>query len=382
MDAPTTVEELAEAVRTAYEHGEPQVPWGAGTRQHLGSLPSSELAVLHVNAVDRLVAHVPADMTVTVEAGMTLGVLQQRLHAHNQWLPWNPPAPREATIGGLLASAASGPLRLGYGTPRDWVLGMRVVLGDGRIVKSGGNVVKNVAGYDLHKLHIGALGTLGVIAEVTMRVFPLLETAATVSARATDLATAIAYAEALRTAPLAPVSLVVASNALPGFEVLARYEGVEAGVLRQIRLAQQRVAHAVVVQADSDVWTQLAQFAQPHALNQTVILRAGAAPVHVPFVLAALRDCAPDVVGLIGYVGVGVAYARWPATADLAAQLQTLRTALEARGGYVVVEYAPAPFNRSLDLWGTAPPTLALMRSLKQKWDPRDILNRGRYLVF
>src|SRR5947207_167556 len=172
---PATPDELAAILRDASERGQVVVPWGAGTLQHLGYPPNPEAIILHTAALNRIVEYNPADLTITVEAGATLGAVQETLRPHGQWLPWDPPAPGTATIGGLLAAGASGPLRLGYGAPRDWVLGMRVALGDGRLIKSGGKVVKNVAGYETHKLQIGALGTLGVIVEVTFKLSPLPE---------------------------------------------------------------------------------------------------------------------------------------------------------------------------------------------------------------
>src|SRR5439155_26346249 len=164
-----------------------------------------------------------------------------------QWLPWNPPAPGGATIGGLLAAGASGPLRLGYGSPRDWALGMRVAVADGRLVKSGGKVVKYVAGYEAHKLHIGALGTLGVIVEVTLKVFPLPERVGALLIACPTRADALALAERLHARPLAPIALaLIAGGAVdlfaeyaPGVRshtfLAARLDGAPATVERQLR---------------------------------------------------------------------------------------------------------------------------------------------------
>src|SRR5690349_22585054 len=152
---PESAEAVAEALRAASDRDQPVALWGAGTLQHLGGAPAPGALRLETTALNRIVDYSPPDLTITVEAGATLGAVQEALQAHRQWLPWAPPAPAHATIGGLLAAGVSGPLRLGYATPRDWTLGMHVALGDGRLVKSGGKIVKNVAGYDVHKLHIG-----------------------------------------------------------------------------------------------------------------------------------------------------------------------------------------------------------------------------------
>ena len=141
---------------------------------------------------------------ITVQAGATLGAVQAALAEHGQRLPWDPPISLDATIGGLLASGAAGPLRLGYGTPRDWTLGMRVALSDGRVVKSGSKVVKNVAGYDTHKLHLGALGTLGVIVEATFKLAPQPASQRTLLVSFERLEDALKTSDMLRTAPLPP----------------------------------------------------------------------------------------------------------------------------------------------------------------------------------
>lgn len=380
MLLPNTTDELAAIVRDANDDRLSVVTWGAGTRQSIGRTAEEGAQKLYTTGLNRLITHVPADMTVTVEAGMALGELQAQLRRYNQWLPWDPPTPPEATIGGLLASAASGPLRLGYGTPRDWVLGMRAVLGDGRIVKSGGNVVKNVAGYDLHKLHIGALGTLGIIAEVTFKVFPIPEYTSGVSTSTTDLTTALAWAEALRATPLAPISLLVQSQDGTTFRAIARYGGVEPAVRRQVALAHERIGNERMVETDQEVWADLARFAHPGDQEPEIVLRAGAAPAKLEHVLASIGDQA-HVRGVIGYPGVGLVYVRLAADNDITKRIAALRSLLQTHGGYAAVEYAPAPFNSTLDLWGPAPDTLLLMRTLKQKWDSHNILNRGRYLV-
>jgi len=172
MYTPTTITELATVVRT---HDGALTPTGAGLHQSLGHAPVADATPITITGLTRVNDYIASDLTVTVEAGMTLGNLQDMLRVHRQWLPWDAPQHQHATIGGLLAAGLSGPLRHSAGTPRDWVLGMQFVTGDGRIIKSGGKVVKNVAGYDMHKLHIGALGTLGIIAEVSFKVAPIPE---------------------------------------------------------------------------------------------------------------------------------------------------------------------------------------------------------------
>jgi glycolate oxidase FAD binding subunit len=393
--APETAEQLAECLRDAAARGQAIVPWGAGTLQHLGKAPAPGAQTLPTIGLARVLEYTPADLTITAEAGAALGDIQAALREHGQWLPWDPPAPAHATLGGLLAAGASGPLRLGYGTPRDWVLGMRVALGDGRLVKSGGKVVKNVAGYDTHKVHIGALGTLGVIVEATLKVAPLPERFGSAVFGCGTPAAAIALAERLRERPLAPASVVVCLGMpLAGLEapalVAARYAGVGAAVERQLGAALERGRAAGVEAEPLDhkraeaAWAALAGFAAPAALDErAMIIRAGGPVAALARVLEALREHMP-AAEVVGYAGVGLAYARWPAGSveveSVAGALTELRATLAAQGGYAVVERAPAELRAALDLWGEPPATLALMRGIKAQWDPHGLLNRGRYV--
>ncbi|GMV82274.1 MAG: hypothetical protein AMXMBFR7_34580 [Planctomycetota bacterium] len=171
---PGSVEEIVLAVKLANEHRVPLLPCGGWTAMHYGDPAPSGAVALSLQRLDRLVEHSPADMVATAQAGLAFGAFQDRLHEHGQWLPFE--APAAATLGGLLATDRSGPRRLGYGTLRDQVLGLTVVNGDGVVRKCGGKVVKNVTGYDLAKLYIGSLGTLGVIVEATFKLRPRPET--------------------------------------------------------------------------------------------------------------------------------------------------------------------------------------------------------------
>ena len=185
---PRTVEELQRAVAAAHAGGE-------------------RIASVQLGALNRLVDHVPEDMTATVEAGMTLTEFQDRLTSRGQWLPVDPPNSDRLSIGQLLSAHASGPRRFGYGTVRDYLIGMKVVLADGRVIKSGGKVVKNVAGYDLCKLFIGSHGTLGVIVEATFKLRPVPEAEQFVQIEFDSLEKADAFVQAILESDLVPVAL-------------------------------------------------------------------------------------------------------------------------------------------------------------------------------
>ncbi|WP_298401567.1 FAD-binding oxidoreductase [uncultured Chloroflexus sp.] len=365
---PMTVAEVAEVLAAASRAQAAVVPWGAGTRQFLMNPPPRYDLALDLRRLDRVIEYHPADLVVMVEAGITLGALQAVLAEHGQWLPWDPPTSDTAPIGGLLATAAWGPLRLGYGGPRDWLLGMRVVLGDGRIVQSGGRVVKNVAGYDNHKLHLGAFGTLGVIAAVTFKVAPLPERIASVRAVFATPAAALHAATAIRQPPTQPVALAI--TVAETVTLAVRFAGVAAAVERQLGLATAACALAEAVTLSTDdreLW------AVPSAPDDALVLRIGVPERMLAAAIDAVTALAPSHLAI--FPGLGLMVGRWSMAA--ATHLPALRQTLAEMDGYAVVERGPA----GIDRWGPPPPTIDLMRALRQRWDPAGILNPGRWLV-
>jgi glycolate oxidase FAD binding subunit len=171
-ERPATAEELARLLHEAAEAGQAVFPVGGGRAAQMGDPPARDGVVMSTTGLDRVLEHSQADMVVSVEAGITLEALQEQLGKSGQFLPLDPFNSPGHTIGGLLATGWTGPLRLRYGSPRDFLIGIRVALPDGRLASAGGRVVKNVSGYDLMKLHYGALGTLGVIVAASFKVFP------------------------------------------------------------------------------------------------------------------------------------------------------------------------------------------------------------------
>ena len=173
MVFPKGIRELSDALTATWEDSLAVAPWGGGTRTELGNPLRRLDVVVDMSHLNGVVEHNPSDLTLTVEAGITLGALQRILVEHGQFLALDPPLPDRATIGGTLATGVSGPTKWQYGNPRDLVIGMKVVQADGQVVKSGGRVVKNVSGYDMARLHIGGLGSLGIIAEASFKLTPL-----------------------------------------------------------------------------------------------------------------------------------------------------------------------------------------------------------------
>ncbi|RMF89503.1 MAG: FAD-binding oxidoreductase, partial [Nitrospinota bacterium] len=204
---PETVEQIAEILSLANREGATVIPRGGGTKLHWGGIPRQVDIVLGLERMNQILEHEPADLTVTMQAGTRIQALQDRLGEKGQFVPLDPPFPQEATIGGTIATNASGPKRLLYGTVRDFLLGVKVVHADGRISRAGGKVVKNVAGYDLNKLYVGSYGTLGVLVEMTLKLLPRPETERLFFATFPDLASAVRVASQIFQSELRPSAI-------------------------------------------------------------------------------------------------------------------------------------------------------------------------------
>ena len=211
---------------------------------HAGAL-GEKIERVELGALNRVVEHAPEDLTVTVETGLTLLALQTELGKRGQWLPIDPPRPERLTIRELLEENASGPRRFGWGTIRDYLIGIKVALADGRIIKSGGKVVKNVAGYDLAKVFIGSRGTLGVMAEATFKLRPWPEAEQFVQARCESLDEAARLIGLALDSELAPVVLDLHNLSVPhsqsstGFTLVLGFAGTREEVEWQLATSRE-----------------------------------------------------------------------------------------------------------------------------------------------
>ena len=387
---PSSVDELTAALAAANEAGVAVIPWGGGCHMALGNVPSRYDVALRTTKLDGVIEYEAADLTVTVEAGMTFEQLGAILAEHGQFLPID--APGETTIGGALAAAAGGPSQHAYGLARDWLLGCRIAQADGVLVRGGGRVVKNVAGYDLPRLIVGSLGTLGVIVEATFKLTPLPATEETLLAVHPSLgATADAIlaaderglaltAAALIDAPAA-AELNTGIDIDPGAGIAAyRIAGGAAAVERTRKdLAALSVDSATLL-LDGD---RTASFWR--RLNETlggVELKASLPPAAVRGFVATLADGdAGAGMPLIAYPTVGVVRVALAdaETDEMASIVERLRANAIAAGGSLVVTRAPVELKRRIDVWGEVD-ALALMRNLKQQFDPESTLNPGRFV--
>jgi glycolate oxidase FAD binding subunit len=375
---PVDVAELRAAVREIAASGEALVATGLGAHLDIGAPPRRLDVMVGFDRVARIVDHQAADMTVTVEAGCSLAVLARTLAAAGQWLPLDPPRPAETTVGGLVAANLSGPLRASQGTVRDLLLGLRIVDGEGRLVSGGGKVVKNVAGYDLPKLHVGALGTLGVIVEATFKVRPRPEREAAVVLRAAAPDDAARIALAVRDA-IDPLWLE-AGTFDDGAAAVVGVGGTSpelAAMRRTIDDVAGSRATAIEWHDDGEALrVGLGGFAvEPCA----AVLRASVLPGDVPWAIARMRTLAADAP-VLAHVANGVVRCRLAHAAAVPHVLSVLRSEVETRGGFVMVERALATVKPNVDVWGHPGEGLALMRRVKAAFDPRGLFAPGRYV--
>lgn len=355
---PGTAQELAAALADANSAGRIVTPRGGGTKFNWGNPGPPEDIVLSTARLNRVIEHAWADMTVTVEAGCTIANLQQTLAQHRQRLAIDPLWPEQATVGGILATNDSGVLRLRFGALRDLIIGITVALPDGTLATSGGKVVKNVAGYDLPKLMTGALGTLGVITQAVFRLHPLPHYARTLTASLPTAEQAEAFLLSIQNSQLAHSALQLrADGRWSHVDVLL--EGTETGVeAQQVVLATM----APMNESPPEVWSAREKLwpAEDASIVKFSVL---------PSQLA--KTCALFAGANIVAQATGIGHAKLSPGMDLA----SLRQKIESEGGSLVIL---TPSN--LDAWGNPGNALPLMRAVKQQFDPKSILNRGRFV--
>lgn len=404
---PSTPEELAAVLKLAGDAGAAVIPRGGGTRLQVGAPPRAADLLLSTRGLQQIIEYEPADLTVTVQAGMVLGELQARLNAEGQFLALDPPSAAGATIGGVVASNASGPLRLAYGSARDLVIGCRVASPDGVLTKAGGRVVKNVAGYDLNKLYTGSFGTLGVIVELSFKLHPLPQRLGTVVAVFDDLDAADAVVKRVMRSPLNPSALEVLSpsagaavgldTAIPagGCALVSLVGGFEKAVERVTREIAEygRERGRAEIRGDDEptgrLWGQIRALTDASDPQQPVV-KIAVPPARSLEVVRTLESAAASQglqVSVLAHAGVGLVYGRferraWDEAAldRLAALVREVRQAAREREGSLVVESCPLALKSAVDVWGEIGPSLRLMRALKEQLDPGHVLNPGRFV--
>jgi glycolate oxidase FAD binding subunit len=373
--SPTSFEDAASALAAAASGGQAVRILGAGSKASWGAVSTEPDVLLRTTELHSVVEHNAGDLTAVLQAGVPLARAQELFAQASQMLALDPPGgvagSTDATIGGVLATGDSGPLRHRYGAARDLVLGMTVALADGTIARSGGKVIKNVAGYDLAKLFCGSFGTLGLILSVAVRLHTLPVERATALGASSDPDVLAEAARRLGAAPLELEALDVAWRAGRG-GILARAGGAEAARRAQRIAALMRETSLERVEVSDDDEGLWARQRAGQRSQAGALVRVAAAPSALAQVLRSAEACAGTVVGR---AALGLSYVE----ADPEA-VATLRERLPA-GSVSVVLDAPVHTRAAIDPWGTNEgPALALMRRIKERFDPAHACNPGLFV--
>ncbi|HTU68707.1 MAG TPA: FAD-binding oxidoreductase [Candidatus Baltobacteraceae bacterium] len=376
MHAPASLDEASALLRELAARRKTVGITGGASLRGPSAVPVDE--VVSTRVLDRIVDYVPADQIVTAQAGMTIAGLQAVLRESKQRLALDPPAPDRTTVGGAVAAASYGPLRTRYGTAKDVIVGMTIVRADGTLARGGGKVVKNVAGFDIPKLMVGTYGTLAMIGTVTFRLHPLPEAQKDIVFVGCDASALRRLCAAMTQAQLEP-SAVYAVYDGERYAACVRFEGFPAGVAAQCSAAlalhpgdvregaSLRAVHDLA-RTSGDV--QLKVTAPPSMVED---LHARAiAPLH-----AALLHARSVIYPVTGAGFLGGDCSDLPRVLDALTQA---RAWAESVGGTLVVDEAPPRLRAAFDSWGTPPPAFALMRALKERFDPDRRLNPGGFV--
>jgi glycolate oxidase FAD binding subunit len=405
----TTQESVAEVVRAAYEARRAVSVVGGGTALGYGNPATRPGEQLELTGLNRIVDYTPRDMTILVEAGVRMADLAATLAAEGQHLPIDVPQAERATIGGVVATNWSGPRRLGYGTIRDYVIGIHAVDGRGMPFKGGGRVVKNVAGYDFCKLLTGSLGTLGVITQLALKVKPLPESGGAVVAACADVATAEILLDRLATLAAPPVAIDYLLG--PGWRVpttshgrqaeigantphlVVRFDGTSAEtdwLADQVQsVLQQSGGMSVELLTPADdaaLWNQQVEFADrgvgEAADNSPMVIKIAVPPSAVTNIVSQL--IAFDAgCSIQAHAASGIVIARFSkfSHADLTSVLVgKLRPAAVKLGGSLVVVTSKLEGLTPHLVWGGRTEAIVLMENIKRQFDPHNILNPGRFI--
>jgi glycolate oxidase FAD binding subunit len=384
---PQTVAELSEVLAAAAVNRWRVLPCGSGSKLHWGGLTEVDL-IVSTARMNRLIDHAVGDLTVTAEAGMRIGDLQTELAKGGQFLAIDPSYSATATLGGIVATSDAGALRQRYGGIRDILIGLSFVRSDGAIAKAGGRVVKNVAGYDLMKLFTGSYGTLGVISQVSFRIYPLPAAARTVMLQgngearcSADTARVAQATQTLLASSLTPTAIALIPSP-DQISLLTRFQNLEVSVEQQSSQLL-KLGEALGLTGTSwsgteeaEQWQRLQDQIETPTSAAPIACKIGVLPSNAVETLAKINAIVPTT-GCI-YPGSGLGTLRF---GDIPAPtLLKLRDLCQAQGGFLTVLEAPAELKRSIDVWGYSGNALDLMQKIKHQFDPQNLLSPRRFV--
>ncbi|HTS10858.1 MAG TPA: FAD-binding oxidoreductase [Candidatus Limnocylindrales bacterium] len=419
---PGSIEEVGEVVKRASAEKLAIIPVGARTKLAIGLPPRQYDVALDMTRLNRVVAYDPGDLTLSVEAGLPLSELNRVLAEHRQFLPLSVPFADRATIGGAVSSGVDSPLRQHYGTARDYIRGIEFVTGDGKIAKSGGRVVKNVTGYDLHKLMIGALGTLAVITRINFRTFPSPIGIRAFVARFDKVDAADSMRALIARSALAPMTMEIFSpgaadlfygNAASRIEKNLVAPGVltnntwaltigVAGTAQTLDRSESEV-RSIAQQSGDTAFTALGPDQIPGAFGRkrefipiALASSPGATIIKLSVLPSKIKDSLVEIESAAAASSlrsaamaraVGIIYvALLPDSTAASDRERVVRAAARiqsraaAAGGHAVIPWCPTEWKSSLSIWGPDPPDLPQMRGLKSVFDPQGVLSPGRFV--
>lgn len=394
-DRPETIDALRDSVLARVGQGHAIYPQGGGTALDYGGTPRTPGVAVDTRALGRVIDYPDADMTITVEAGITLAAIRAVLAEKRQRLLVEAPHPDRATLGGIYATNTSGPRRFGVGSPRDQIIGVSFVTSDGALVKGGGRVVKNVAGYDFPKLMTGSMGTLGIITQITQKVRPIPEASTLVWVPVSNVDSLAGILERLNTSGTRPVAIDVLNPSgarmageplgLPADDwVLAvGFEDNAASVTWQVDrlMVELGRTNIVILEAEQGavLWSALTEFQAAEVGPVTITANVRPSTV-APF----LKEIDHDAWSVQAHAGVGLVRAHAlgaPSLDELAPTVDRLRAAAVRDGGNVVLPRCPAEWKERLQVWGAPRADWALAARVKQALDPRGVMNPGRFVA-
>jgi len=404
---PSEESQVKRILESAYRYNAVVIPRGHGSKMGLGNIPSRANIILSLERLNSVIEFLPDDLTVTFQAGITPPKLRRQLLPKNLTFPIDPPCSRRtspvvATLGGIVAANSNGPGRLKYNSLRDLIMGMKVILADGTVIKTGGKTVKNVSGYDMTKLFIGSLGTLGVIVEITARLSPLPESGQTVLASFAELHQATNAVRKILKSELLPKSIELFSSVgadllgMPSEHLLLviDIEDVEEAVNRQSEEIKQiceeeNVLHVSDIQErERDAllgriqdWTMI------DAESDSQVCCKVSVPIgRVEEALQTIENAAEQGkldTAIMSHAGSGIIYVILTPQTDQAqfeATIENLALMAQQLGGNSIVEHAAPKIKRNVDVWGVKGSDVDLMRQIKEQLDPKEILNPGRFV--
>lgn len=378
---PRSVEEISGIVKLAHSKGIALVIAGSRTAMRMGNVINSSFAVLDTSELNSIVEYVPEDLTITVEAGMTLATLQFTLAEYGQYLPINPPPSDEVSVGGMLVTGIAGTWRGQLPSARDLILGATTVKGDGTVVRSGGRVVKNVTGYDLHRLHAGSLGSFGVVAETTFKVLPLPGSNAMLRMKPKSIEAGINLGKSLLNKGFPIRSVVLTSPAVSGlmlseeeFQLFIDIGGSDVAVRQTVTAISDLSGYP----ADSAEIAISQQLRSIFAGDNRIVVRVGVPQERITEIMSRMikMNIAAFVNIAAGQI-LGECFSLDSVNSDdLAGELADLREIVGKYHGYLMIENAPAELRGKIDPSGAS--ELSVVDELRRRFNPGQIINPGR----